>query len=80
MESIIVYRNPLEAMMWEKLMDGSFFPIIVGVVVFFMLFIFNNFLIDRFIGRWGKKAKIATNINLVISAIIAIILTFYMSV
>lgn len=34
-QSIIVYRNPLEAAFWSMLMDSPYvFPIIVAVVVF----------------------------------------------
>jgi hypothetical protein len=34
-QSIIVYRNPLEQQIWE---GGIIFPVIAGVVVFFIVF------------------------------------------
>lgn len=47
MQEIIVYRNPLEAAMWHGIMDGSFFPVIVGVLVFFAVFLGLNALLEK---------------------------------
>lgn len=47
-ESIIVYRNPLEKMVWEGFMGGQFFPAIAAVVAFFIVFIITNNLLNRF--------------------------------
>lgn len=71
MQSIIVYRNPLEAMLWQGFMDGSFFPIIVGVVVFFaVLLTINKVVVERYFG-WSRRGT-PTNVNLAVSAAIAI--------
>ena len=78
MQSIIVYRNPLEAAMWETIMSGSFFPVIVGVVVFFAVFLAaNTFIVERY-ARWDKR-KVATNFNLAASALIGIFVIWYMA-
>lgn len=67
MQSVIVYRNPLEAMMWEGLMNGSFFPVIVGVVVFFCVFLLFNKILNK--GRTiGKTVARNTNISLLVGA------------
>lgn len=67
MQSVIVYRNPLEAMMWEGLMNGSFFPVIVGVVVFFCVFLLFNKILNK--GRIiGKTVARNTNISLQVGA------------
>jgi hypothetical protein len=42
MQEIIVYRNPVEAMFWHALQDGQIFPIMVGIAVFFLVFLALN--------------------------------------
>lgn len=76
MQSVIVYRNPLEAMMWEGLMNGSFFPIIVGVVVFFCVFLLLNKILNK--GRViGKTVARNTNISLFIGAVAGVASIIY---
>lgn len=76
MQSVIVYRNPLEAMMWEGLMNGSFFPIIVGVVVFFCVFLLFNKILNK--GRSiGKTAARNTYISVLIGAVAGIASVIY---
>ena len=54
-QSIIVYRTPLEQQMWEALMNGQLFPIIVGTIVFFIVFLIANGVMNKFIhGAWRK--------------------------
>ena len=53
MQEIIVYRNPLEAALWSAIMDGSFFPAIVGVVAFFCVFLAVNQVLNK--GRQQSK-------------------------
>ncbi len=47
MHEIIVYRNPLEADFWHMVGDGQFFPVIVGVVAFFAVFLTLNAVVPR---------------------------------
>lgn len=77
-QSIIVYRNPLEAAMWEGLMDGSIFPVIVGVIVFFAVFLtVNRFVVERY---WGWNSRdVPTYTALAISAVIGIATIFFMA-
>lgn len=65
MTDIIVYRNPVEKMIWDALMgngtgNGLFVPIIGGLVVFFILvYIPLNFYeghLRRLYGRIFKNA------------------------
>ena len=51
MQEIIVYRNPMEAAVWQAMSGGQLFPIIVGVVVFFAVFLAVNSLMERFAPR-----------------------------
>lgn len=76
-QSIIVYRNPLEQAIWEGLMtSNSIFPIICGIVVFFIAVIASQTLIvDRF--AWNKRA-VASNVSLAISAAIGVFTVWYM--
>lgn len=76
-QSIIVYRSPLEQQMWEGLMSGSFFPIIVGVVVFFIVILsLNRFVIERVRG-WRYKSW-PINVALAVSAVAGIAVVRFM--
>lgn len=76
MQEIIVYRNPLEAALWSSVMDGSFFPVIVGVVAFFCVFLAVNRVINN--GRsLGKNVKRNTNIALGVGVLSAIVVIFF---
>ena len=77
MQEIIVYRNPLEAALWSAIMNGSFFPVIVGVVAFFCTFLVVNQVLNK--GRsWGKNIKRNTNIALCAGVLSAVAVIFFM--
>lgn len=77
MQSIIVYRNPVEAAFWEGAAQAEFFPIIVGIVAFFAVFILaNSFIVTRFFS-WRNR-EVATKINLAVSAMIAVTVCYKM--
>lgn len=77
--SIIVYRNPLEQAFWEGLMNsGTLFPLIVGIVVFFIVFSSLNSIGEKFTRSFSKKRVYASNASLFISASVAIGIIFYM--
>lgn len=77
MQSIIVYRNPLEAAMWEGIMSGSFFPVILGVVVFFCAFLAMNQLLNK--GRtYGKFVGRNANIALAVGAVAGFATIYFM--
>lgn len=77
-QSIIVYRNPVEQMMWEGVMSGTFFPIIVGVVFFFAMFLtIDKFIVKKYFG-WRSRGTL-TAISLAVSAAAGIALIMYMA-
>jgi hypothetical protein len=77
-QSIIVYRNPYEQMMWEGIMSGTFFPIIVGVVFFFaVLLTIDKFIVKKYFD-WHSRGT-PTNIALAVSAAAGIALIIYMA-
>lgn len=76
-QSIIVYRNPMEAAFWEGASNASFFPIVVGVVAFFIVFLLIQYLIvDRFY-RWNRNS-LPTNLNLFVSAVVGALVVYKM--
>jgi len=77
MQSIIVYRNPMEAAFWETMSGGEVFPILVGVVVFFAVFLtVQHQIVDRYYG-W-KTNGAATKVNLAISTAFGAFVSWYM--
>ena len=92
MQSIIVYRNPLEAAIWEGLMSGSaVWPVMVSIAVFFAVFLavnklivdywFRNWLNSSYKGSYRQRAsllKVAGNINLAVSALAGVFVVWYM--
>ncbi len=73
MQEVIVYRNPLEAAMWHAMMAGEFFPIIVGIVVFFAVFLTAHGLMVKRWGSWGKGAAQRSYAALAIGAVAGIL-------
>ena len=92
MQSIIVYRNPLEAAMWEGIMSsGALWPVMVGVAVFFAVFLIaDRLIVRRWFGahhyrvrnvpyyKWNAVCKVATNVNLAVSALAGVFVVWYM--
>ena len=81
MQEIIVYRSPLEAAMWRGMSDGSFFPIIAGIVVFFVAFLILQRAITMFCPslRWkSRKSKWPgpDAISLTVSSVLAMLAVY----
>lgn len=76
MQSIIVYRNPAEAAFWEMMSNGDLFPVIVGVVVFFAMFLTLHSLV---VDRWFRRSKYATNVSLFVSALCGFATIWFMA-
>ena len=77
MQSVIVYRNPLEAMMWESLMTSNvLWPIICGIVVFFALFLASNYLLEKSF-KW-RYANRYVMVDLIICATVGVAVVAYM--
>jgi multisubunit Na+/H+ antiporter MnhE subunit len=71
-QSIIVYRNPVEAAFWESASSGQIFPVIVGVIVFFAVFlVLNAYVVERFV-TFRKRAP-ATYVALFIGALAGVL-------
>ena len=70
MQEIIVYRNPAEAAMWNLLGSANAFPIMVGVVAFFVVFLAVNRLLTQ--GKTFRQPIWKTNVALVFGALAAI--------
>ena len=84
MQEVIVYRNPMEAAIWQYVMSASlsasFFPVICGVVVFFAVMLTAHNLISKRYGTYGKRGRISTNISLVLAAACGIGTIWYMAI
>ncbi len=77
MQEIIVYRNPMEAALWNTIMSGDFFPAIVGIVVFFLVFLGVNRILNK--GRmFGKTVARNTNIALGLGALLGFATIYFM--
>jgi hypothetical protein len=72
MQEIIVYRNPLEAAMWNSFMNGDFFPVIAGIVVFFAVFLVSHAVARKIWGEWGDAGKRGSYGALVLGAAAAL--------
>lgn len=79
MQEVIVYRNPMEAAMWKFVMSADFFPIICGIVVFFTVMLTLHSLVSKRYGYFGNRAKVLSNISLVLAAVSGIATIWYMA-
>ena len=78
MQSIIVYRNPIEAAFWEGVTNGSFFPVICGVVVFFAVFLTIHVqVVERFC---HNRQAWPSYLNLFVSGCIGCAIIYKMSI
>ena len=78
MQSVIVYRNPMEAAFWEMAMRGEFFVVMVGVAVFFAVFLTLNHLVSARWGQRGRAAQRRSYAMLAVSAVAAVAVVNYM--
>lgn len=77
MQEIIVYRNPMQAALWHTIMSGDFFPVIVGVVVFFLVFLGANRILNK--GRVvGKTVSRNANIALGLGTLLGFATIYFM--
>ena len=66
-QEVIVYRNPMEAAIWNGIMSPEFVVFIMGFVIFLTIISFYSAFIQPHLG-WSKR-KVATNIAITIAAI-----------
>lgn len=84
-QSIIVYRNPLEQQFWEgSAFGGNLFPVMVGVVAFFIFFLSLNRLLcyvfrnTRLFARSRSSDKVAAYAAIAVAAGLAIVVSSIM--
>lgn len=53
-QSVIVYRNPVEAAMWES---GLIFPLAVGCIAALVVALVVASICSRLFGDFGRKAR-----------------------
>lgn len=81
-QSIIVYRNPAEQMLWE---GGYLFPVIVTGVAFIVLAMWVSLLVDKLFNRFGKLGNYrgykehARYAGLIFAAVLSVGLFSYMT-
>jgi hypothetical protein len=77
-QSIIVYRNPVEQAFWEGLTNSSaVMPVVFGIVAFFVSFLVLNKVFEATlllfkVKLWSRGYNRATNVTLLVSAMIGI--------
>ena len=69
MQEIIVYRNPLEAAMWNSFMNGDFFPVMVGIAVFFAVFLASHAVACKIWGSRGDRGHWVARGSLAVGAV-----------
>jgi type II secretory pathway component PulF len=70
MQSIIVYRNPLEAAFWESMSGAAIFPVMMGIVVYFAVFLVLQLqVVERFTNIFDNARKYATYAAMAVSAV-----------
>lgn len=80
MQEVIVYRNPLEAALWQSLSGAEFFPVIVGILAFFVSFIIVNAVIGLVFPRISfRKHHYKSYVALAVAAMCGIGVFFLMA-
>jgi len=65
MQSIIVYRNPLEAAIWEGMSNGNFFPFIVATFVCVFAVILYSEIETKIYRKLNKRNNSSTGVVIV---------------
>lgn len=78
MQEIIVYRNPAEAAFWHSMQSGAAFPVMMGCVAFFLVFVVFHRLGERVLRRqrrltWNQVNERATYIAMAFGIVAAIL-------
>lgn len=73
MQSVIVYRNPVEAAFWDMFMSSpNTFPVMVSIVVFFVTLLCCTPLVERiqrknWRAKWPGYALVAVSVGAAIA-------------
>lgn len=73
--TIIVYRNPLEAAIWDSLMGGGLFPLLAGLFVAFIVGLTVAHFCEWLAVRFHRFRHIRTDIITVVVAVASMLLT-----
>jgi|GEM_PF-6566868 len=76
MQEIIVYRNPLEAAMWQMLQNGQMFPIIVGCIAAVFGVIAAAWVTNKIWGSF-RAPKWIGNVQLLVGAATGVFTAWY---
>lgn len=72
MQSIIVYRNPVEAAFWEFASSGQLIPFLAALAVFGAVWgLLQLNLVERYAPSYGRKRQNLTFIAAVVAAVVA---------
>ena len=71
-QSIIVYRNPAEQTMWETIMSGAFFPVLVAIMVFPIVLLIVHRILDRVNPPNHFASTINGNLSMAAGAVAAV--------
>ena len=74
MQEVIIYRNPMEAAIWNGIMTPEFGVFIMGIVIFGVVLSIYSTFIQRHIS-W-KNDKLASNIAIAVAAVAGIAWVF----
>ena len=71
MQSIIVYRNPVEQAFWEGLMNSTAtWPIMAGIGVFLISFLIFNSVLEKILWRFrSNQYQIHANYALALASV-----------
>lgn len=75
MTDIIVYRNPLEKLIWDGLVSAKFIPVLFGVIVFFLVFLVTYKILEEYVPYMRKlysKPTICTYVSLTLGTVAGI--------
>ena len=53
-QEIIVYRNPVEAMIWDSIASGQALPILVWIVLFFVMIFLSDKYFKKSLNKYSK--------------------------
>lgn len=81
MESIIVYRNPVEAAFWDIMLNGGGLQVFLVVIALGVQFVVLHSLIEKILHKTTKLGwranQVATNLSAVLVVLTAIAILFF---
>lgn len=77
-QSIIVYRNPLEAAIWESLSASTYvFPVFMAVLTYIVVIIVTHGVVEKLVRKivsnWQLRQKILSTTQLIVPVLPALL-------